>query len=71
MSRIVLNDTIDQHKDDKLVKIIMEYDNGNRKYIEGDDVEKWQRAVNSAIVNSYVHGSDIQSILKSITWKKL
>lgn len=69
-----VNDAISQGeggKEGKLIKIVMEYDDGTKKYIDGDDVGKWQRAINSAIVNSHIHGSDVQNSLKDITWKKL
>lgn len=49
----------------------MEYDNGDREYIEREDVEKWQKAVNSAIVLDYTHGGNAQKLLKEINWKKL
>lgn len=57
-------------EDRKLKKVVMEYDNGDIEYIEGDDVERWQNAINSAIVLAYVHGSSTQDVLKDIVWKK-
>ena len=58
-------------KERKLTKVIMEYDNGDREYIDGEDVEKWQKAINSAIVLDYTHGGNAQKLLKEINWKKL
>lgn len=55
----------------KLKKIIMEYDNGDINYIEGDDVKKWEDSINSAIFLSHIHGSSIQEVLKEIEWKKI
>ena len=55
----------------KLIKVIMEYDNGNKEYIEGDDVEKWQKALNSAIFLDYTHRGRAQDILKGITWRRV
>lgn len=55
----------------KLIKVVMEYDNGNREYIEGNDVEKWQKAINSAIVLDYTHGRHAQEILRDVVWKRL
>ncbi len=55
----------------ELSKVIMEYDNGEKEYIDGDDVKKWQDAINSAIVLDFTHGAHAQKLLKEITWKKL
>jgi len=66
-----LNTAIEQDKGGNLIKIVMEYDNGEKKYIEGDDVEKWQKVLNSAITLDFTHGGAAQEILKTITWKKL
>lgn len=54
----------------KLTKVIMEYDNGEKEYIEGDDVEKWQEALNGAIVIDFTHGGHAQNVLKDIVWRK-
>lgn len=53
-----------------LIKVIMEYNNGERQYIDGEDAKRWQGALDSAIVIAYIHGADVQDILKSIVWKK-
>lgn len=58
-------------KERELTKVIMEYDNGDIEYIEREDVEKWQKAVNSAIVLDYTHRGNAQKLLKEINWKKL
>lgn len=54
----------------KLVKVTMKYDNGDEEYVEGEDVKKWQDAVNGAIVLDFTHGAHSQNILKDIVWKK-
>ena len=55
----------------KLIKVIMEYDNGDKEYIEGDDVTKWQNAINGAIMLDYTHRRYTQNVLKDVIWKKL
>jgi len=55
----------------KLTKVIMEYNNGDKEYIEGNDVEKWQNALNGAIVLDFTHRGHAQDILKDITWRKI
>ncbi len=62
----------------KLIKVIMEYDNGDIEYIEGDieyiegdDVEKWQKALNSTLVLDYTHRGHAQNVLKDIVWKRI
>lgn len=55
----------------KLIKVIMEYDNGDKEYIEGDDVEKWQKALNGAILLDFTHGKHAQDILKDIIWRRV
>lgn len=53
----------------KLIKITMEYDNGDKQYIEGDDAERWLEALNSTIVLDYTHRGHAQNILKDMTWR--
>lgn len=55
----------------KLTKVVMEYDNGDKEYIEGNDVEKWQKALNDAIVLDFTHGRYAQNILKNIVWRRV
>lgn len=55
----------------KLIKVTMEYDDRDNVYIEGNDVKKWQEALNSAITLDYIHGGHSQDVLKDITWKKI
>ena len=59
------------NKERKLIKVIMEYDNGDIEYIEGNDVTKWQDTLNSTIVLDYIHGRQSQNILKDIIWRKM
>ncbi len=49
----------------------MEYDNGDNEYIEGTDVEKWQNALNGAIVLDFTHRGYAQDVLKDITWRRI
>lgn len=53
----------------KLTKVTMEYDNGDKEYIEGDDAENWNNALNGAIVLDFTHGGRLQKVLKNVTWK--
>lgn len=55
----------------KLTKVVMEYDNGDKVYIEGNDVEKWQKALNNAIAIDFTHGKHAQNILKDIVWRRV
>jgi hypothetical protein len=55
----------------KLMRVIIEYDNGEKEYIEGEDAENWNNALNGAILIDFNHGGRVQKILKNITWKKL
>lgn len=66
-----LNEAIGQDTTNKLIKVIMEYDDGSKEYIEGNDVEKWQKALNSALVLDFTHEGGSRDILKTVTWKKL
>lgn len=54
----------------KLTKVIMEYDNGDKEYIEGIDAINWLEALNSAIVLDFTHGNHAQEVLKNIVWKR-
>ena len=54
----------------KLTKVILEFDNGYKKYLEGNDAQIWLDALDSAIVNDFVHGGKTQEILKKLSWKK-
>lgn len=66
-----ITDVIGQYTEKKLIKVIMEYDDGSKEYIDGKDVEKWQGALNSAITLDSTSESGAQYILKEVTWKKL
>ena len=52
------------------VKVQFWYDDGTVEWVEGKEYEKWQRAVNGAIQNDFIHGAWAQGILKSVKWKK-
>ncbi len=54
----------------KLTKVIMEYDNGDKEYIEGIDAINWQEALNSAIILDFAHSNHAQEVLKNIIWKR-
>lgn len=55
----------------KLIKVTMEYDNGDKEYICGEDATKWLDALNSAIMLDFTHGRHAQDKLKDIAWKKV
>lgn len=55
----------------KLSKVILEFDNGEKEYIDGDDLKKWQDAIDSAIVLDFTHRGCTQKLLGEITWKKM
>lgn len=55
----------------KLIKVTMEYDNGYKEYIEGNDAEKWRKALNNAVVLDFTHGQHAQNVLKNIVWRKV
>jgi hypothetical protein len=59
------------NNDRKLIKVITEYDNGDKEYIEGDDAENWDDALNGAVMLDFTHGGRAQEVLKNITWKTL
>lgn len=62
----------DMNKCGKPIKVIMQYDDGDNRYIEGDDVEKWLNALDSAIMFAHIHNKpDIHDTLKSIIWTKM
>jgi hypothetical protein len=53
----------------KLTKVTIEYNNGDKEYIEGDDAENWSNVLDGAIVKDFTHGGRAQKVLKNITWK--
>jgi hypothetical protein len=55
----------------RLIKVCCQYDNGDKEYIEGDDVEKWQGAFNSAIALDFSHRGYAQDVLKDIVWRRV
>lgn len=55
----------------KLVKVVVEYDNGDKEFIKGDDVEKWEKATTSALILDFSHGGYSQNLLKDVVWKKV
>lgn len=48
----------------------MEFDNGDKEYLDGDDAQIWLEALNSAIVNDFVHDGKTQEMLKKLSWKR-
>lgn len=66
-----ITDAIGKYVEKKLVKVTMEYDDGSKEYIDGDDVGKWQGALNSAVAIDSTKEGGAQDILKKVTWKKL
>lgn len=55
----------------KLKRVIMEFENGDKEYIEGDDARNWNDALDGAILLDFTHGRHAQEVLKNIIWKKL
>lgn len=58
-------------KEKRVVKVIMEYDDGDKIFIEGDDVQIWKNALNDAVFNDQIHGGNLKDILNSIVWSRL
>ncbi len=57
--------------DRKLIKVVVEYDNGDKEFIEGGDVEKWQKATTQALTLDFSHSGYAQNLLKDVKWKKI
>lgn len=53
-----------------LVKVTMQYNNGEVQYIDGEDVKRWQDALDTTMAVAYIHDTDVQTVLKGIVWKK-
>lgn len=58
-------------KDKRVVKVVMEYNDGEKIFIEGDDVEIWKNALNDAVFIDQIHGGNLKDILNSIVWARL
>lgn len=52
----------------KLVKVIMEYDDGTSKYIDGEEVEKWDKAAIATAVLYISHFG--KTGFEDIKWKQ-
>jgi len=61
----VKKEEVKDEKMKKLIKIVMEFDNGVVQYLEGEDAKSWHDAVNGAISNAWIHGSR----LPKFPWK--
>ena len=55
----------------KLIKVLVEYDNGDKEFIDGDNVEKWQKATTQALTLDFSHSGYAQNLLKDVIWKKV
>lgn len=55
----------------KLIKVTVEFSNGDKEYIEGDDVDNWKKATTNALTLDLSHGGYAQNLLKDIVWKKV
>lgn len=55
----------------KLIKVTVEFSNGEKEFIEGDDVDNWKKATTSALTLDFSHGGYAQNLLKDIVWKKV
>ena len=49
----------------KLIKLTMEFDDGEVKFLEGDEADRWLKAVNNQCVMEHVHGRPFPSF----NWK--
>lgn len=53
----------------ELTKVTFEYTNGERKYLDGQDLEDWMKM--NSMVASCAHLHGIKPDWKSIKWKKI
>ena len=56
----------DKQAQRKLVRVELEYDNGEVTTLKGDEAAKWLEAVNGAVMNAWVHGVS----LPEFPWEK-
>lgn len=50
-------------------RIIFEHEDGTISYLEGDDVQKWEKVMSGLVTLGFTHGKQGQSELKSLEWK--
>lgn len=55
-------------KDKKFVKVIFEWDNGDKYCLEGKQAQEWFDAINEHLLVSQLHGG---SSVQPFEWKKL
>ena len=55
---------------ENLVKLIMVYDTGAIRFLEGEDVKKWEKASIGAAVNLSMRGSG-KTGFEDINWQRL
>ena len=56
-------------KEIKLVKVVMKYDNGDTKYLIGEELGKWDKACSAASTFMYCHGGETG--FENIKWKTI
>jgi hypothetical protein len=54
-------------KQKKLIKVTMEYSDGEVSYLDGEDAAKWESAANGVIMFNYAHGVHFPQF----KWKKV
>jgi len=57
----------EQNKD-KVTKVIFEYQDSSKRYLDGEDLDKWLEMINGAIVMQAIHEG---SNWVDIKWKEI
>lgn len=59
-----------KEKEAQVIKrVIFENDDGTIRYLEGEDVQKWEKAMSGLVTLGFVHGKQGQAELTSIEWR--
>ena len=51
----------------KLLKVTMEYDDGEIQTLEGEQAQQWEKELNGAVTMNWVHGHH----MPQFKWKKI
>lgn len=54
-------------KENKLIKVIFEYQDGTRKYIEGVELERWEKFNDGVAILAHTHGCNPK--WEEVLWK--
>lgn len=54
-------------KKSKLIKVLFERDDGEVKYLEGKDAQRWEDEVNSIVAHGFAHGLKLD--VGELKWK--